>query len=227
MVSKISNIILTIFIVFTLITAAALVLPKLFGYQIYGVLSGSMEPSFPVGSIVYVKEIKASEAIVGDPITFYIEGNDKVVATHRIIEINAEEKQFITKGDANEVVDAEPVSFHRLIGRAERNIPFLGYIAMYIQTKQGIIASIGVFLFIVFLSLLGDVLKKEVNKDSNNDLIIGTNVDAIDVKSKDSIVRENQELSENNKVELNRDLEEDTFYEWKEKVYVEVRKPFE
>ena len=172
MISKISNSILYIIITLIIIVTGTLVLPRLFGYQLYGVLSGSMEPKYGVGSVVYVKNMDPYEVKIGDAITFYIEGND-TVATHRVIEINLVEQSFITKGDANKSVDGEPISFERLIGRVDFNIPLLGYVAMYIQTKEGIIACIGVFLFIIFLSLLGDVLKKDsqkkvINKDQKS-----------------------------------------------------------
>jgi signal peptidase len=97
----------------------------------------------------------------GDAITFRIDNLESVVATHRVVEINNEMRTFTTKGDANQVVDSEPVSFENFIGRADIKIPFLGFIAMYIQTKEGIVASVGIFLFVAFLSLLDDVLKKE------------------------------------------------------------------
>lgn len=152
---------MSVLITLIIIAAVALIIPKIVGYEIYGVLSGSMEPVYSVGGVVYVKRMDPDIVMVGDTITFHIESNDKVVASHRVIQINHEEQTFITKGDANEVVDAEPVSFNRLIGRVDFYLPYLGYIAMYIQTKQGIIASVGVFLFIIFLSLLDDIFKKE------------------------------------------------------------------
>lgn len=161
MLSKLCNVLITAIICVFVFVAGALLAPRLFGYQVYGVLSGSMEPTFPVGSVVYVKTMKPDNIKIGDAITFRIDNLDTVVATHRVVDINYDMGIFTTKGDANQVVDSEPVSFKNFVGRADVKIPFLGYIAMYIQTKEGIIASIGIFLFVVFLSLLDDLLKKE------------------------------------------------------------------
>lgn len=161
MLSKLCNVLITAIICVFVFIAGALLVPRLLGYQVYGVLSGSMEPSFPVGSVVYTKSMLPDNVLIGDAITFRIEGLDSVVATHRVVDINYEERTFTTKGDANQVVDNEPVAFEHFIGRADFKIPYLGYIAMYIQTKAGIVASIGIFLFVVFLSLLDDVLKKD------------------------------------------------------------------
>ncbi len=163
MLSKLCNVLISAIICVFVLVAGALLSPRLFGYQVFGVLSGSMEPTFPVGSVVYVKTIIPDDVRIGDAITFRIEELDSVVATHRVVGINHEERTFTTKGDANQVVDNEPVAFEYFIGRADFKIPYLGYVAMYIQTKEGIVASIGVFLFVVFLSLLDDVLKKDKN----------------------------------------------------------------
>lgn len=161
MLSKLCDVLITVIICVFVFVAGALLVPRLFSYQVFGVLSGSMEPTFPVGSVVYVKTMVPDNVEIGDAITFRIDNFDTVVATHRVVDINYEMRTFTTKGDANQVVDSEPVSFENFVGRADVKIPFLGYVAMYIQTKEGIIASIGIFLFVVFLSLLDDLLKKE------------------------------------------------------------------
>lgn len=64
--------------------AVLLIGVRLFGVQVYSVISGSMEPEYPVGSLIYVKEVKPSEVQVGDVITFVL--SNKTPATHRVIE---------------------------------------------------------------------------------------------------------------------------------------------
>ena len=161
LLSKICNILIGAILVFVILVAGALLLPRAFGYQIYGVLSGSMEPHFHVGSVVYVEPVAADEIQVGDPITFKMPNDVDLVATHRVVEIDSENKQFTTKGDANEVEDVEPVSFDRLIGRAVASIPYLGYLSIFMQSSTGIVVGIGLLLFMVFLSILGDLGKKK------------------------------------------------------------------
>lgn len=55
-------------------------LPRLLGYEVYVVVSGSMEPAIPVGSALYVESVPPEEVEVGDVIAFYDRG---AVITHR------------------------------------------------------------------------------------------------------------------------------------------------
>lgn len=62
---------------------------RLFGVEVYAVLSGSMEPEYPTGSLIYVKDVPLEELEVNDVITFRMGGN--TTATHRIVEIVPDE----------------------------------------------------------------------------------------------------------------------------------------
>lgn len=138
----------------------ALVGPRLAGWGTYAVLSGSMEPAFPVGSIVYVdKRVSGEKIKVGDPITFL--KADSLMATHRVISIDEVKKEFTTKGDANETQDLEPVPFDRLVGRAGAFLPGLGYIALYAKTAQGLLAGGGLFILLLLLYLVPELFKPE------------------------------------------------------------------
>lgn len=68
------------------------------GLQSYAIVSGSMEPSFPVGSLVYAEPIEPEALAVGDVAVFW--RNDEVVI-HRIEENLYEDRELITRGDAN------------------------------------------------------------------------------------------------------------------------------
>ena len=108
--------------------------PRLMGYEIYNVVSGSMEPEIPVGSVVYVSEAQPEEMEEGDVVAFW--SRDSVV-THRVVENRIVEGEFVTKGDANEEADMNAVPYDRLIGRVERHIPFLGSILMLYSSTIG------------------------------------------------------------------------------------------
>ena len=112
-----------------------LTLPKLFGVKIYGVLTGSMTPSYPVGGVVYVVEAEADEVAVGDVITYRMGTASDEVITHRVKEI--EDGFFITKGDANPNVDPEPVAFERLIGRVECYFPGMAGVSGLVNSVVG------------------------------------------------------------------------------------------
>ena len=75
----ISNLIVTVAVALAILLVGL----KFTGLQIYTVISGSMEPTYHVGSLIYVKKVDPSTLKVKDPITFEL--SDKTIATHRIV----------------------------------------------------------------------------------------------------------------------------------------------
>ena len=126
MFSFLSTIVLICIVGFLLIAA-----PLVAGYKPVIVLSGSMEPAFHVGSIIYYKQAAFADIQEGDPITFYV-GDDGTMVTHRVIKINEQTQEFMTQGDANETPDPAPVSYGRVAGKAASFcIPYAGYYVSY------------------------------------------------------------------------------------------------
>lgn len=143
---------------------------RLFGVQVYGVQSGSMEPAYPVGSLIYVKDADVSELRVNDVITFSM--SPGVIATHRIVQIVPDENnpsivRFRTKGDANREVDSALADETNIIGKAMFAIPKLGYVAQFIQGSPGIYVAIlvcGLMIAFVFYTDSLDSKQKEQNQ---------------------------------------------------------------
>lgn len=81
--------------VVALLAISATVAPRFMGLQSYAIVSGSMEPSFPVGSLVYAEPIEPEALAVGDVAVFW--RNDEVVI-HRIEENLYEDRELITRG---------------------------------------------------------------------------------------------------------------------------------
>ncbi|MBR1386457.1 MAG: signal peptidase I [Bacilli bacterium] len=148
-------------ILYLLICIYAIVcLPMLFGYKPLVVLSGSMEPTFKAGSIIYYKEVNSyNDLKKGDIITYRYKNN---YVSHRIVDMN--NNLFETKGDANKVSDPINISFDRVIGKDSNiSIPYLGY---YIELiNNHIILSI-VFSIIILVSefLFTDNVIFDINK---------------------------------------------------------------
>ena len=149
-----------------------LTVPKLFGIRIYGVLTGSMAPAYSVGGVVYVKETDASDIQVGDVITFQMGSNTEYVMTHRVVEM--EGSFFITKGDANNAVDPEPVSYDRLIGKVILFVPGLSKVAEFVNSITGRCVLIMLFASAFILWIIADMLttlkKKQNNREPDKDL---------------------------------------------------------
>ena len=164
----------SVLVALVVIVALLLVGARLTGLQVFTVLSGSMEPTYHVGSLIYVKDVDPFELESGDVITFMLDEN--TVATHRIVEVVPDEEddsvvRFRTKGDANENVDGSLVHYKNVIGSPVFTIPYLGYAVSYIQNPPGTYVAISagaILLLLVFLpDLFGDDKKKK--KDADDD----------------------------------------------------------
>lgn len=171
MVKKIYNIITNVLVIFTVIVAALLVGVRLIGFQVFTVLSGSMEPTYHTGSLIYVKKVNPKELKVGDVITFML--NEKTTATHRIIEVIPDEDdidtiRFRTKGDANDFEDSSLVHYKNVIGSPVFTIPYMGYVANYIQHPPGMYIAIIAGVIIILLTFLPDLFDDEKKNDKNS-----------------------------------------------------------
>ena len=160
---KVWNIFTTVIVVLVVIFAVLLFGVRLFGVQVYSVISGSMEPEYPVGSLIYVKDINPSEIEVNDVITYVLPS--ETPSTHRVVRIDEENQLFYTKGDANETEDGAPVHFKNLIGTPVFKIPYLGYVAYYIQHPPGMYIAIAAGAVLLILVFLPDLFKKDKKKD--------------------------------------------------------------
>lgn len=151
-----------------LMTAAAVLLAVLLvgirvvGFTPLAVLSGSMEPNFPVGSVVYVRAVDVESITEGDVITFELGGG--TLATHRVVSIDPEHREFVTKGDANAAEDSSPVSFDSVKGKVYFCIPLVGYISEFLTLTYGKIAACFFVILIVLLLLIPDIFKNEEQK---------------------------------------------------------------
>ena len=166
MVKKVCNILNTILFIALIMIASLLIVPNLLGYKSFAVISGSMEPNIHVGSIVYAKETSFDDLKVGDVISYKLSAETMV--THRIHEVNKETQTVITKGDANDSVDASPVTANNIVGKVSLSIPLIGYISIYAKTPIGIAAICGVVALIIILNYLPEVLEHDDEDEVKN-----------------------------------------------------------
>ena len=159
---KIWNITSTVLVVLVVLCALFLVGSRLLGYRVFTVLSGSMEPVYSAGDLIYVKEVDPDTVQVGDVITFVM--NERLtVATHKVIEIKEGEdgiRYFRTKGEANEHPDADPVHENNLIGVPQFSIPWLGYVSQFVQNPPGVYITLAAGVVLIVLVFLPDLLRK-------------------------------------------------------------------
>lgn len=146
--------------------------PNLFGYQVFTVLSGSMEPGIKEGSIIVVNVSEERNDIhENDVITFVTE--ERVAVTHRVVDVQDNGVRFITKGDANDGVDLHPVHINNVIGKyVGITIPYIGYVLHYATTKTGaallfIIPGIIILAHAILISFRAVHQRKRTNEEAN------------------------------------------------------------
>ena len=160
---KIWDTVTTVIVVLAVICSVFLMGSRLVGLQVFNVISGSMEPTYSEGDLIYVKKVAPAAVKVGDPITFVL-NEDLVVATHRVVEIDRENQCFYTQGDALDHRDGAPVHFNNLVGVPVFHIPLLGYVSDFIQTSPGMYVAIGGIVLLVAAVFLPDLIKKKEDK---------------------------------------------------------------
>ena len=166
------NAVTSVLVTLVVIAAVLLVGVRLIGLQTYTVLSGSMEPKYHVGSLIYVRKVESKTLQPGDDITFML--NEDTVATHQIIEVIPDEEEpevirFRTKGIANEQPDGGTVHCKNIIGKPVFTIPYLGYLANYIQDPPGRYVAISGAAILLILVFLPDLFSSDPDGDKRSD----------------------------------------------------------
>ena len=139
----------------------SLTLPRTLGYEMYHVISGSMEPTIPVGSLVYVEMLTPEEIQAEDIIAFRSNGT---IITHRVLRNRLVEGEFVTKGDANAAADMNAVAYEELIGRVKYHIPVLGSLMALWTSTLGKLYALCVAACGVMLNMLAGRLRERAEE---------------------------------------------------------------
>lgn len=166
-VKNIWNAISCVLVAIVVLLAVALVGVRLIGLNPFVVLSGSMEPEYHVGSLIYVKSVDYKTLDVGDDITYMV--SEDTVVTHRIIEVLVDEEdpntlRYFTQGIANDVPDGVSVHYKNIIGKPVFSIPYLGYVSNYIQNPPGMYIAMSAGAILIMLVFLPDLFDDEGKK---------------------------------------------------------------
>ena len=131
------------------------VIPRVMVMQPYAIISGSMEPAYPTGSLVYADPVEGSSLQAGDVVAFW---EEEEVIIHRVKEVDDQTGHLVTKGDANEDVDLRPVPFQNVLGRVVFSVPVVGYFLMALGTTAGLLVLGWVVIMAVALCVVGTIL---------------------------------------------------------------------
>lgn len=155
----------TILLIIVIILCVPLTVPRLFGYEVYTVISGSMEPAIPTGSLVYTKNIAPEDVEKDDVIAFYSSTDNGAIITHRVVKNQVVEGQFVTKGDANKKEDAMPTVYGNLLGKVELSVPFLGQLLAMVASAPGKIAAVCLIGLAIILHVVAGLIGRRREED--------------------------------------------------------------
>ena len=162
---KVWNIVSSVLVALVVLLALLLVGARVVGLRVFTVLSGSMEPTYHTGALIYVKPVDDPLAIPeGTVITFMLD--EDTIATHRVVGVVPDEEdptvvRYRTKGDANETEDGGLVHYKNVIGTPVFSIPYLGYAADYIQHPPGSYVALSGGAILLLLVFLPDIFAPE------------------------------------------------------------------
>lgn len=128
---------LSLFIVLSLITIM-IVVPRISGATAYTVLTGSMRPVLPPGTLIVVKPIDTNAIQTGDVVTYQLKSGEPQVVTHRVVGVGTTadgEQRFTLRGDANNTND--PLILPEQIrGKLWYSVPYAGFLNSAINGEQ-------------------------------------------------------------------------------------------
>lgn len=134
---------------FLIILYVAVCIPNIFGYKPLVVLTGSMEPSFKPGSVIFYEKVEEKDIKEGDIITFKID-NDTLVS-HRVNKIT-EDGLYETKGDCNNAPDSKLISYSNVVGKNTKvSIPYIGYYIRFVNDNLYLVMIVILILVSEFL----------------------------------------------------------------------------
>lgn len=119
------------------VVVGAVLVPRVAGAAPYTVLTGSMTPTYPPGSLVVVRP--SDDITVGDAVTYQLESGEPTVVTHRVVGISYDgegQRSYTLQGDANEEPDAEPVRPEQVRGEVWYSLPWVGRLGVLFTPGQ-------------------------------------------------------------------------------------------
>lgn len=141
------------------------VIPNILGFYGFKISTGSMEPAINTGDYLVSTKVTSDTIKVNDIITFT---DEDTIITHRVSDIIVSEdgeKEFITKGDANNTEDDVAVISENIISKYVFKIPKIGYVLDYFKYMNPI-SKIGILLTIALVYLyIGRLERSNIKKE--------------------------------------------------------------
>ncbi len=127
----------------------SVLIPRIVGATPYTILTSSMEPAMPPGTLVVVKPVDTDQIGVGEVVTYQLESGQSTVVTHRVAAVGLTAKGetvFTTQGDANDVADEKPVRPVQIRGERLYFVPYIGKVTTVVTSSQRGVATVVIVL---------------------------------------------------------------------------------
>lgn len=217
--SVIANVLLWIFLIFSMIITIMVFsaqnspdgIPSVFGKSLLTVSTNSMHPVFNAGDLIIMEKVPQSEVPglqVGDIITYRSpvdldgDGNTGDINTHRIISVDPEKEEFVTRGDNNPLADnegdlAHTVSYHAVIGKYNgTRIPVLGKFIAFLRSSLGFFLCIVLPLILFFLFELYQFISLIVTEKAKKNALSKEDEEEIKRKAVEEYLRQQEEAKQ-------------------------------
>ena len=147
------------------LAALLVVVPKATGSTPLTVLTSSMEPTLPPGTLVVVRPVDTDLVEPGDVLTYQLESGEAAVVTHRVVEVVSSSdgmRSFVMRGDANGSVDADPVMPVQVKGAVWYSLPLVGWVAQAVggEGRGWVATAVGVVLCLYSVVALGTGVRR-------------------------------------------------------------------
>lgn len=147
---KLLSIIKNFIIIILTVTLLFVVSMLVTGFKGYSVVTDSMSPEINKGDAVFVKQISFDKLNVGDIVTVKFENRDSTF-THRIVEIDKDNREFYTQGDNSNEKDGKSKA-ENIVGKVMFSVPLLGYLS--IATSNKTVLAVGLAAIVLIFILL-------------------------------------------------------------------------
>ena len=164
--SKFLKVIVNLVVLFSIVVAAALLVPPFAGIDTVMNDNTNTETNIPVGSVAYGKEIKVKELKKKDWI-IYSEGSSTYV--YEITDMDASAGAYEVKDPYSKSSEAEVVTLQKSVPKVAVVVPFIGYAAIALQSKEGLIViGLGIVLLII-LFILSELWRKDDDDEDDEE----------------------------------------------------------
>lgn len=164
--SKILKTIVNLVVLFSIVIAAALLVPPFAGVDTVMNDNGSTDTNLPVGSVAYGKDVRVKDLKKKDKIIFS-EGSSTYV--YEITDMDSSAGAYEVKDPYSKSSDTEIITLQKAVPKVAVVIPFIGYAAIALQTKGGLIViGLGIILLII-LFILSELWRKDEDEDEDDE----------------------------------------------------------